>query len=421
MSTKEREEAMNEYGFNTGLLHGTNEKYPQGATQVPIYQSSAFRHDSAEDLEKIFDNKKMGFSYTRINNPTVESFEKRVTMLEDGIGSVACASGMAALTNAFLNILQAGDEIVAACGLYGGTVELFDDLKPFGISVKYVKENKPEAFEAEITEKTRIVFAETIGNPKLDVTDIQAVAEVAHKYDVPLIVDNTVATPYLIQPLKLGADIVVHSSSKYINGSSDAISGILVCGKGLKWDSDRYPGLAPYRKFGPFAYIAKLRNGLFRNTGACLAPQNAFLNNLGLETLGLRMQRQCDNALELARFLQGLGGDIEVNYPGLEKSPYHETAEKQFRNGYGAIVTVRTGSKEKAFSIINSLKIPLIISNIGDTKTLVIHPESTIAAHISDEEKRQSGVFEDLIRISVGIEDIEDLKEDFKQAIENNR
>lgn len=412
---------MNEYGFNTGLLHGTNEKYPQGATQVPIYQSSAFRHDSAEDLEKIFDNKKMGFSYTRINNPTVESFEKRVTMLEDGIGSVACASGMAALTNAFLNILQAGDEIVAACGLYGGTVELFDDLKPFGISVKYVKENKPEAFEAEITEKTRIVFAETIGNPKLDVTDIQAVAEVAHKYDVPLIVDNTVATPYLIRPLKLGADIVIHSSSKYINGSSDAISGILVCGKGLKWDPDRYPGLAPYRKFGPFAYIAKLRNGLFRNTGACLAPQNAFLNNLGLETLGLRMQRQCDNALELARFLQGLGGDIEVNYPGLEESPYHEIAEKQFKNGYGAIVTVRTGSKEKAFSIINSLKIPLIISNIGDTKTLVIHPESTIAAHISDEEKLQSGVFEDLIRISVGIEDIEDLKEDFKQAIENNR
>ena len=412
---------MNEYGFNTGLLHGTNEKYPQGATQVPIYQSSAFRHDSAEDLEKIFDNKKMGFSYTRINNPTVESFEKRVTMLEDGIGSVACASGMAALTNAFLNILQAGDEIVAACGLYGGTVELFDDLKPFGISVKYVKENKPEAFEAEITEKTRLVFTETIGNPKLDVTDIQAVAEVAHKHDVPLIVDNTVATPYLIQPLKLGADIVVNSSSKYINGSSDAISGILVCGKGLKWDPDRYPGLAPYRKFGPFAYIAKLRNGLFRNTGACLAPQNAFLNNLGLETLGLRMQRQCDNALELARFLQDLGGDIEVNYPGLEKSPYHEIAEKQFRNGYGAIVTVRTGSKEKAFSIINSLKIPLIISNIGDTKTLVIHPESTIAAHISDEEKLQSGVFEDLIRISVGIEDIEDLKEDFKQAIENNR
>ena len=408
--------------FNTKLLHGkAGRNTPDGATLPGISQVSAFSYDSAEHLEKVFGNKAPGFAYTRIGNPTVAAFEQRINEVEGGTGAVACASGMAALTNAFLNILQAGDEIVAACGLYGGTVELFDDLKPFGISVKYVKENKPEAFEAEITEKTRLVFAETIGNPKLDVTDIHAVAEVAHKHDVPLIVDNTVATPYLIQPLKLGADIVVHSSSKYINGSSDAISGILVCGKGLKWDPDRYPGLAPYRKFGPFAYIAKLRNGLFRNTGACLAPQNAFLNNLGLETLGLRMQRQCDNALELARFLQGLGGDIEVNYPGLEESPYHEIAEKQFRNGYGAIVTVRTGSKEKAFSIINSLKIPLIISNIGDTKTLVIHPESTIAAHISDEEKLQSGVFEDLIRISVGIEDVEDLKEDFKQAIENNR
>ena len=408
-------------GFNTSLLHDGVDDYPNGATLVPIYQSSAFKHESAEELERIFDNKAMGFSYTRINNPTIEAFEKRITKLEKGFSSVACSSGMAAIFNSIANIVRQGDEVVASCGLYGGTVELFEDLESFGITVKYVADNKPECFEELITDKTRVVFAETIGNPKLDVTDIKAVADVAHAHGIPLIVDNTVSTPYLIQPITLGADVVVNSSSKYINGSSDAISGILVCGKGLKWDPDRYPGLAPYRKFGPFAYIAKLRNGLFRNTGACLAPQNAFLNNLGLETLGLRMQRQCDNALELARFLQSLGGDIEVNYPGLEESPYHEIAEKQFRNGYGAIVTVRTGSKEKAFSIINSLKIPLIISNIGDTKTLVIHPESTIAAHISDEEKLQSGVFEDLIRISVGIEDIEDLKEDFKQAIENNR
>ena len=412
---------MTAYGFNTSLLHGTKDDNPFGATVVPVYQSSAFRHASAEELERIFANKAMGFSYTRINNPTIEAFEKRITLLEHGVASIACASGMAALTNAFMNILRTGDEVVAAAGLYGGTVELFRSLEAYGITTHYVEENRPEAYEKLITDKTKLVFAETIGNPKLDVTDIVAVAEVAHSHKLPLFVDNTVATAYLIRPLTLGADVVINSSSKYINGSSDAISGILVCGKGLKWDPYRYPGLAPYRKFGPFAYIAKLRNGLFRNTGACLAPQNAFLNNLGLETLGLRMQRQCDNALELARFLQGLGGDIEVNYPGLEESPYHEIAEKQFRNGYGAIVTVRTGSKEKAFSIINSLKIPLIISNIGDTKTLVIHPESTIAAHISDEEKLQSGVFEDLIRISVGIEDIEDLKEDFKQAIENNR
>ena len=410
---------MNEYGFNTGLLHGTNEKYPQGATQVPIYQSSAFRHDSAEDLEKIFDNKKMGFSYTRINNPTVESFEKRVTMLEDGIGSVACASGMAALTNAFLNILQAGDEIVAACGLYGGTVELFDDLKPFGISVKYVKENKPEAFEAEITEKTRIVFAETIGNPKLDVTDIQAVAEVAHKYDVPLIVDNTVATPYLIQPLKLGADIVVHSSSKYINGSSNAISGILTDSGKFKWDRNRYPGFADYVKYGPMAFIAKLRNSLFRNMGACLAPVNAYLNIIGLETLGLRMERECSNALELASWIENNYPDIKVNYPGLCSSKWHEIAKKQLTNGYGAILTIRVGSKEKAFKFIDSLTIPYTLSNIGDTKTLVIHPGSTISLHSTDKQKEDAGVFEDLIRVSVGIEDIDDLKEDFAQAFAN--
>ena len=334
---------------------------------------------------------------------------------------MACASGMAALMNTFLNILSSGDELISSASLYGGTIDLFHDLEAFGITTRYVENIKWQQIEDSINEHTRLIFAETIGNPCLDVTDIEKLAEIAHAHDIPLVVDNTTSTAYLIQVLKHGADIVVNSSSKYINGSSDAISGILVCGKGLKWDPDRYPGLAPYRKFGPFAYIAKLRNGLFRNTGACLAPQNAFLNNLGLETLGLRMQRQCDNALELARFFQSLGGDIEVNYPGLEESPYHEIAKKQFKNGYGAIVTVRTGSKEKAFSIINSLKIPLIISNIGDTKTLVIHPESTIAAHISDEEKQQSGVFEDLIRISVGIEDIEDLKEDFKLAIESNR
>ena len=407
--------------FNTSLLHAGVTKETNGSTLPPVYQTSAFEQESAANLEKIFENKAPGYCYTRVANPTITAFENRITKLEGGIASVACASGMAALMNTFLNILSSGDELISSASLYGGTIDLFHDLEAFGITTRYVENNNWQQIEDSINEHTRLIFAETIGNPCLDVTDIEKLAEIAHAHDIPLVVDNTTSTAYLIQVLKHGADIVVNSSSKYINGSSDAISGILVCGKGLKWDPDRYPGLAPYRKFGPFAYIAKLRNGLFRNTGACLAPQNAFLNNLGLETLGLRMQRQCDNALELARFLQGLGGDIEVNYPGLEESPYHEIAEKQFKNGYGAIVTVRTGSKEKAFSIINSLKIPLIISNIGDTKTLVIHPESTIAAHISDEEKLQSGVFEDLIRISVGIEDVEDLKEDFKQAIENNR
>ena len=407
-----------QYGFNTTLLHGIDDENSYGTTTVPIYQSSAFRQPDAETLEKIFNNKAMGFSYTRINNPTVEAFEKRVNQLEGGLSSVACSSGMAALFNAMMNILQTGDEIVAAAGLYGGTVELFDDFEGLGITTKYVLDNDPSNYEALITDKTKLIFAETIGNPKLDVTDIEAVAEIAHAHNIPLIIDNTVATPYLVKPISLGADIVVNSSSKYMNGHSNSISGILTWSGKFKWDYEKYPGLLPYKKFGAMSYIVKLRNGLFRNSGGCLAPQNAFYNTLGLETLGLRMDRECSNALELARFLESDMG-LEVNYPGLESSKYYTLADKLFQRGYGAIVTVRVGSKEKAYKIIDALKIPYILANIGDTKTLVIHPESTIATHLSDIEKQQSGVYEDLIRISVGIEDIEDLKQDFKQAIKS--
>ena len=256
---------MSEQGFNTKLLHGVADNNPYGATHVPIYQSSAFRHESAEELEKIFNNKAAGFSYTRINNPTIEAFEKRITLLEGGLASVACASGMAALSNAFLNILTAGNEIVAAPGLYGGSVELFEDYEAYGIHTRYALDNTAEALEELINENTRVVFCETIGNPKLDVTDIKAVADMAHRHKLPLIVDNTVASPYLIQPIAYGADIVVHSSSKYINGNSDAISGILTWSGKFQWD-ERYPGLQPYKQFGPFAYIAKLRNGIFRST-----------------------------------------------------------------------------------------------------------------------------------------------------------
>lgn len=413
---------MNNIGFNTAVLHKAGKGEPNtGATLIPIYQSSAFQHESAEMLEKIFENKAAGFSYTRINNPTIEAFEKKITMLEGGISSVACASGMAALTNAFLNILQAGDEIVSAPGLYGGTIDLFRDFEAFGIKTLYAKENSPGAFDELISDKTRLIFAETIGNPKLDVTDIKGLSEIAHKHNVPLIIDNTTATAFLVKPLSLGADIVVSSSSKYINGNSDAISGILTDGGTYKWTKEKYPGLKDYIKFGKMAYIAKLRNGLFRNTGACLSPQNAFLNCLGLETLGLRMERQCANALELAKFLNGLDADIIVNYPGLENSPYYELAKKQLNNGFGAIITFRAGSKERAFQIINALELPLVISNVGDTKTLVIHPASTISLHCTEEERIASGVYNDLIRISVGIEDIKDLKADFENALKGGK
>ena len=405
--------------FNTLLLHGDYQgDKDTGATWTPIYQSSAFAHKSAEQLEKIFHNQAPGYSYSRINNPTVDAFEKRMTAIEGGIASVACASGMAALFNAFTNILRSGDEIVSSASLYGGSIDLFRDLEAFGITTHFVENNDLEAFQEATNEHTRLYFAETLGNPGLDVTDIRSLAELAHKNGVPLIIDNTVATAFLVKPLSLGADIVVNSSSKYINGNSNSISGVLTDGGRFKWDVARYPGMADFVKFGPFAYTAKLRNGLFRNTGACLSPQNAFYNSLGMETLGLRMERISDNAMKLATFIQETYPQMIVNYPGLESSNWHEIAKNQFSGYYGGMITVRTGSKAKAFSILNALKLPLQVSNIGDTKTLVIHPESTISVHSTEEEKKAAGVFDDLIRISVGIEDIDDLIADFKHAIE---
>lgn len=405
--------------FNTALLHKNfRGDSATGATLTPVYQSSAFEHESAEKLEKIFTNRAPGFSYTRISNPTIDAFEKRMTALEGGVGSVACASGMAALFNALTNILRFGDEVVSSASLYGGSIDLFRDLEAFGITTHYVENGHLEAFEKATNEHTRLYFAETIGNPGLDVTDIRALADFAHAKGLPLIIDNTVATAYLVKPIVLGADVVVNSSSKYINGSSNSISGVITDSGRFKWNKERYPGMADFIKFGPFAYTAKLRNGLFRNTGACLSPQNAFLNSIGLETLGLRMERISDNALKLASHIQETYPQLTVNYPGLPTSDFYQIAKQQFSSHFGGIFTIRVGNRQRAFSIINNLKLPLKVSNIGDTKTLVIHPESTISVHSSEEEKRAAGVYEDLIRVSVGIEDIEDLIEDFDQAIQ---
>ena len=404
--------------FNTELLH--SEKMGDevtGATLTPVYQSSAFYQTSAEQHEKLFHNKANGFSYTRINNPTIAAFENRMTKLEHGIASIACSSGMAAITNALLNIVRTGEEIVASTSLYGGSIDVFHDFEAFGIQTKFVDIADDKAVEAAITDKTRVIFAETIGNPKLDVVDIVHLAELAHAHGLPLVMDNTVATAYLVRPIELGADVVVNSTSKYINGNSNAISGVITDSGKCKWDKTKYPGMAEYAKFGPFAYTAKLRNGLFRNTGACMAPQTAFYNLIGMETLGLRMERACANAKKLAEFLDSYE-DIMVNYPGIPSSPWHEVADRVLERGYGAILTIRVGSKERAFQMMNRLKIPKIVSNIGDTKTLIIHPESTLNAHSTEQEKEAAGVFDDLIRISVGIEDVEDLIEDFRSAME---
>ncbi len=406
--------------FNTALIHGdfaSDEK--TGATNTPIYQSSSFEHQTAEDLENIFKGTKPGFIYSRINNPTVEAFERRISYLEGGMGAVACSSGMAAVTLAVLNILRSGDEMISGSGIFGGTYSLFQGLEDFGVLTRYVVDNDINSFAACINAKTRLIYIETIGNPKLDVPDIQKIAELAHSRGIPLVVDNTATTPCLIRPIELGADIVVHSSSKYINGSGNSISGIIVDSGKFKWDYERYPSLKEYKKFGPFVYLAKLRKGLFKDFGACLSPFNAFLNNIGLETLGLRMDRLCENARLLAASLGKNPQVLQVNYPGLEDNEAYSRATRQFGGRYGAILTIRVGSKANAFKVINNLKYAINLANIGDVRTLVIHPASTININNSHEEKENMGVYEDLIRISVGLEDIEDLIEDFEQALEN--
>ena len=323
---------------------------------------------------------------------------------------------MAAITAVLLNILESGDEVIVSTGLFGGTIDLFNDLKAFGIKAHFLETITYESVAAAANENTRAVFTELIGNPKLDVVDIEAVSKACKELGIPLIVDSTTATPYIINPLKHGADIVVHSSSKYINGGGNSISGIIVDSGRFRWDIEKYPFFEPYAKFGPFAFLSKLRNGLWRNTGGCLAPFNAFMNIVGLETLGLRMERCCYNALKLAEFFDSLD-NIEVNYPGLTSSPYYELVQRELSGKGGAIVTIRAGSKEKAFKLMDSIEFASVATNIGDVRTLVIHPASTIYTHNTEQQRISAGVYDDTIRISVGIEDIEDLIEDFRQAV----
>lgn len=412
-------ERVVQMNFETALLHGNFDGDKNtGATLTPIYQSSAFGQETAEKIEDIFNNKAAGFAYSRISNPTVAAFEKRITYLENGLASVAVSSGMAAITAAFLNILKTGDEIISKSSIFGGTIDLFRDLENLGIKTHYVNELSEEELKPLINENTKAVFAETIGNPKLDVTDVAKAAGIIHSYGLPFILDNTTATPFMLKGIDLGADIIINSSSKYINGSSNSVSGIITDSGNFKWSAEKYPVMKDYIKFGKFAFTAKLRNDTYRNMGCCLSPMNAFFNTLGLETLGLRMERHCSNALRLAEILEPLKGVKEVNYPLLITSPYYEVAKKQFGEYGGGILTIRLYTKERAFAFINRLKYAINITNIGDTKTLVIHPFSTIYAHSTAEEAAKAGVYDDLIRVSAGIEDIRDILDDFRQALD---
>lgn len=406
--------------FNTRLLHGKSiTNNPSREILPPISQVTAFRYESMEELEKVFQHKSMGYAYSRIGNPSVTSFEQRINELEHGVGAVCCSSGMSAITTALLAVCESGDEIIAASGLYGGTINLLHDIEKLGIHTRFASSMTPEEIKSLINEKTRVIFGELISNPALRVLNIPDISRVAREAGVPLFVDSTTATPYIAKPLTLGADVVIHSTSKYINGGGNAIGGVIVDGGSFKWDFEKHKSLDGFKKYGKLAFQVRLRTDIWENMGGCMAPMNAFLNCIGLDTLGLRMERICENADKLAKALDRLP-DIEVNYLTLPGHPYHKYVESQL-NGYGGgILNFRAGSKERAFKIINSLKYAMIASNIGDIRTLVIHPASTLYIHLGKEEMEAAGVYEDTIRVSVGIEDASDLTDDFVRAVQES-
>lgn len=403
-------------GFNTKMLHALA-SYGQREILPPISQVSAFSYESMEELERVFAHKSMGYAYTRIGNPTLAAFEQKINSLEGGIGAISTSSGMAAISAAILNVCESGDEIIVGRGLYGGTIDLFHDLAKLGIHTICARDiNDKDELEGLITDRTKLIFSELISNPSLMVLDIPAVSEIAHAHKLPLFVDSTTATPYIATPLSLGADVVIHSTSKYINGGGNSIGGIIVDGGKFAWDFEKFGALSEFKKYGKMAFLLRLRTDLWENLGGCMSPMNAYLSYIGAETLGLRMERICCNADKLAHALDE-EKDITVNYLTLPTHPYHGYVDKELKGFGGGILSFRAGSKERAFKIINSLKYGLIASNIGDLRTLVIHPASTLYIHSGKEETQAAGVFDDTIRVSVGIEDPEDLINDFREAI----
>lgn len=400
--------------ISTAILHdraGGSEPTPR------ISQCSAFAAESAERMEAVFRSAAPGFVYTRIGNPTIAEFERRIAAAERGAGAVACASGMAAVSMALLNVVESGDEIVATSRLYGGSLSLMHDLRRLGVGVRFARGCEPADIERELTPRTKVVFGEVISNPALDVMDVRAVADAVHGRGLPLFVDATTVTPALMNPLAHGADVVIHSASKYINGFANAIGGVIVDGASFKWDAARWPALAAYADAPRFAFTRRLRDDTWQHFGPCIAPMNAWLNTLGLETLSLRMERECTNARALAEALAGIDGIHGVNYPTLGGGVRAERVARQMAGGLGgAILTFRTGSKERAFRLINALECAEIVSNIGDVRTLVLHPASTIFMHSDAAEREAAGVYDDLVRVSVGIEDIGDLVADFRRA-----
>ncbi|MCM4159906.1 O-acetylhomoserine aminocarboxypropyltransferase/cysteine synthase [Antarcticibacterium flavum] len=422
---------MSTQKFATNALHAGHDVTTNGGTRaVPIYQTTSYVFKNSQHAADLFSLAEPGYIYTRINNPTNDVLEQRLAALEGGIAAVVTASGTAATTTALLTLLRTGDHIVASSSLYGGTYNLLNVTLPrFGITTTFVDASNPENFKKAAKENTRVFFVESLGNPKLDVTDLEAISGYAKEHKVPFFVDNTVATPALLRPIEHGADVVIHSLTKYINGNGTTLGGAIIDAGKFDWANGKFPeftepsagyhGLVYHEALEEAAYIAKVRIEGLRDHGAALSPFNAFQILQGLETLELRIKKHSENALELAKWLKEQPEVKWVNYPGLEESPYNELAKKYLPKGQSGLLTFGVeGGFESAKVVADETKVFSLLANIGDTKSLIIHPASTTHQQLSDEQQESTGVTKDLIRLSVGLEDLEDLKADLKQAFE---
>jgi len=418
-------------GFETLALHAGQKPDPAtNARAVPIYQTTSYVFNDSEHAANLFALKELGNIYTRMMNPTTDVFERRVAALEGGVGALGVASGQAAITLALLNLVRPGDEIVSSLSLYGGTYNLFTNTFPkIGIKVRFVDSTDPDNFRSAISDRTKALYAESIGNPRLDTLDFKTVSSIGHESGVPLVIDNTLPTPYLVRPFDHGADVVIHSATKFIGGHGTSIGGVIVDSGRFDWTRGRYPdfttpdasyhGIVYADAFKELAYVAKARVQLLRDLGPALSPFNAFLFLQGLETLHLRMERHSTNALEVAKFLSSHRGVSWVNYPGLESHPQHETARRYHHRGlYGGILGFGIkGGREAGRKFIEGLQLLSHLANVGDAKSLAIHPASTTHSQLTPEEQVLTGVTDDFVRLSVGLESADDIIQDIDQAL----
>lgn len=421
---------MSNFKKNTQALHaGHQTKLTGGTRAVPIYQTSSYVFDNTDHAANLFGLREFGYIYTRLNNPTNDILEQRLAAVEGGIGAAVFASGTAAISTTLLTLLRAGDHIVSSSSLYGGTYNLLQVTLPrLGITTSFVDADNPDNFQAAIQPSTRAIYIESLGNPKLDVLDIAKIASIAQANNIPLIVDNTVASPALLNPIRYGANIVIHSLTKYIGGQGTSLGGVVIDAGTFDWTSGKFPeftepskgyhGLIYSEAVGNLAFVVKLRVEGLRDLGAALSPYNAFQIIQGLETLEVRIQKHSANALILAEWLEKQEQVAWVNYPGLASSNYHELAKKYLPNGQSGVVTFGIkGGYEAAKTFTDATELFSLLANIGDTKSLIIHPASTTHQQLSEEQQRTAGVTQDLIRLSVGLEDITDLQADITQAL----